>query len=621
MRSGVLRRIQHSTWTTLLAKEWTAAILFALSAQTFAAVNVVTQHNNRERSGANLQETVLTPANVNVKQFGMLFRHVVDDQVYGQPLIVTNIQIGGGTHDVVYVTTVSNSVYAFDANDEQASGPLWHVNFGTPPNVNDGNFGCLDMNGNMGITGTPVIDVNTETLYVVTDTRLRDGFVQRLHALDLATGTDLDGSPVDIQAPQFNALMENQRPALAEANGQIYVGYSSHCDKEPYHGFLFAFDAKTLRQTAVFNTTPGGSEGSIWQSGQAPAVDDQGSIYVVTANGTWDGTQNFGESFLKFDPHLNLLDWFTPPEHDALDAKDADVDSSGAMLIPGTHEVIDGGKQGVLYVVNTDKMGHLGGDVQHFQATGSHLHSIVYWDGAKNGPMIYIWGQRDHLRAYRFNGRTFIPEPFQMRPEANQGHPGAMLSLSANANKDGILWAAIHASGDSWHESRPGVLHAYAADDIMHELWNSLQDSKRDDCGNYSKMAPPTIANEKVYLPSFGTENVGSGQFCVYGLLPGGPPPAAPTGLAAAASAGRVDLSWNRVASATTYTISKASGARGSFLVIARGVTTPAFEDKAVRQGTKYTYEVRAGNSNGESAASNQASAEFAKPIKTGVPH
>ena len=586
-----------------------------------AAVNVATQHNNRERTGANLEETILTPANVNAKQFGMLFRHVVDDQVYGQPLVVTNLRVQGGTHDVVFITTVNNSVYAFDANDTQASGPLWHVNFGTPPNVNDGNFGCLDMNGNMGIAGTPVIDVNTGTLYVVANTRLRDGFVQRLHALDLATGTDLDGSPVEIQAPQFNALMENQRPALAEANGHIYVGYSSHCDKEPYHGFLFAFDAKTLKQTAVFNTTPSGSEGSIWQSGQAPAVDHQGDLYVVSANGSWDGKQNFGESFLKSDPNLQLLDWFTPPDHAELNARDADVDSSGAMLVPGTHEVIDAGKLGVLYVVDTEHMGHLGGDVQHFQATSSHLHSIVYWNGAKNGPMIYMWGQRDHLRAYKFNGRTFDRTPFQMRPEANQGHPGAMLSLSANGNRDGIVWAAIHASGDSWHESRPGILHAYVADDILHELWNSLQDPKRDDCGNYSKMAPPTIANGKVYLPSFGTENVGSGQFCVYGLLPDGPPPAAPSGLQAVASAGLVDLKWNAVSGATTYTISKESGAGGSFLVIARGVTTPAFEDKAVSQGRTYTYEVRAVDGNGESPASNQASAEFAKPIKTGLPH
>ncbi len=595
--------------------------LVGLCASGFAAVNVVTQHNNQRRTGANLDETILTPANVNGKQFGMLFRHVVDDQVYGQPLVVTDVRIGGGTHDVVYITTVNNSVYAFDANEGQSSGALWHVNFGVPANVNDGNFGCLDMNGNMGIVGTPVIDVQGEALYVVSLTRVRGTFVQRLHALDLATGADLDGSPVDIRAPEFNALMQNQRPALAEANGQIYVGYSSHCDKDPYHGFLFAFDAKTLRQTAVFNTTPTGSEGSIWQSGQAPAVDSEGNLYVVTANGSWNGKENFSESFLKLSPDLELLDWFTPLNHAYLDSTDADLDASGAMLLPGTHEVIDGGKQGVLHVAGTDRMGHLGGDVQQFQATGSHLHSIVYWDGAKSGPMIYMWGQRDHLRAYKFDGHTFNPKPFAMRPEANQGHPGAMLSLSANGNRDGILWAAIHASGDSWSESRPGILHAYAADDILHELWNSLQDRARDNCGNYSKMAPPTIANGKVYLASFGTENVGGGQFCVYGLLPDGRAPAAPVELRATSSAGRVVLSWSSVPGATTYTISKSSGRSGTFLTLARGITTPQFEDKAVSQDRSYSYEVRAVNGNGESAPSRQANAEFAKPVKTGLSH
>src|SRR6185312_17184487 len=304
--------------------------------QCHAKVDVLTQHDNLERTGANLKEAVLTPANVNAKHFGMLFKRVVDDQVYGQPLVVTDVKIGGGTHDVVYVTTVNNSVYAFDANDPKAPASFWHVNFGTPANVNDWDFGCTDINGNMGIIGTPVIDKERGTLYVVALTRLRDSFVQRLHALDLSTGVDLPGSPVTISAPEFDPLMENQRPALALANGKVYVGYSSHCDKRPYHGFLLSYDAQSLRQNGVFNTTPTGDEGSIWQSGQAPAVGAQGNIYFVTANGTWDGKTNLGESFVKLSPDLKLLDWFTPPNHDYLDSIDADVDSSGATLIPGT---------------------------------------------------------------------------------------------------------------------------------------------------------------------------------------------------------------------------------------------------------------------------------------------
>ena len=597
--------------------------LFSTAALCQARVDVLTQHNNLGRTGANLKETVLTPADVNAGHFGMLVRHVVDDQVYSQPLVVTEVKIGGGTHDVVYITTVNNSVYAFDANDSDDTAPFWHVNFGTPANVNDHDFACTDMNGKMGIVGTPVIDKARGVIYVAALTRVQAGFVQRLHALDMATGADLPGSPVAIEAPAFDALIQNQRDALTLANGQIYIGYSSHCDKEPYHGFLIAYDARSLRQTAVFNTTPTGEGGSIWQSGQAPAVDDHGNVYVVTANGSWDGVHNFGESFLKLDPGLHLLDWFTPTNHAYLDSIDADVDSSGAMLVPGTQEVIDGGKQGVLYVVHTEHMGHLGDEhsIQHFQATGSHLHSIVYWDSEKVGRTIYMWGQRDHLRAYRFDGEKFDPTPFAMRPEANQGHPGAMLSLSANGNRDGILWAAIHATGDSWHESRPGILHAYDATDILHELWNSLENPARDDCGNYSKMAPPTIANGKVYLASFGAHNIGSGQLCIYGLLPGGPPPGAPDGLRAVAVHGRISLVWNGVAGAITYTVEKSADDGASFARLASGLTTAEFEDAAAIQGKTYVYRVTALNSNGESGPSNAASFSFPRPVKVGVPH
>lgn len=493
-----------------------------------AQVDVLTQHNDNFRTGANLRETVLTPENVNQTQFGMLFKRVVDDQLYTQPLVATGITVGGGTRDLVYVTTVNNSVYAFDANDAEASLPAWHVNFGTPANVHSTDFGCLDMNGQMGIVGAPVIDKERGVLYVVSLTQAgattgpRTGFIQKLHELDLATGADLPESPVVISAPDFNPLMENQRPALMLANGMVYVGYASHCDKEPYHGFLMAYDAKTLAQVSMLNTSPTGSEASIWQSGQGPAVDEEGNVYVVTGNGSWDGVRNFSETFLKLTPHLKLLDWFTPTNHFALDARDNDLDSSGATLIPGMHLVLGGGKEGVLYILDRRNLGHLGDEhaLEYFQATASHMHSLVYWQSAKNGKLLYVWGQKDIAKVYKFGGDKLGEAPFMTGDVLNDGHPGGMLSISANGNKDGILWAAIHATGDSWHESRPGILHAYDADDIRHELWNSLQIPKRDDCGEYSKMAPPTIANGRVYLASFGTENVGTGQFCVYGLLP-----------------------------------------------------------------------------------------------------
>jgi outer membrane protein assembly factor BamB len=572
-------------------------------------VDVLTQHNDLDRTGSNLRETVLTPASVASGRFGMIFEYRVDDQLYTQPLVATGVEIGGGRHDVVYATTVSNSVYAFDANDAGSGKPLWHVNFGAPADLHDADFGCTDINGNMGIIGTPVINGEKTALYVVSLTKSGGKFEQRLHKLDLATGADLPGSPVTIEAPQFDALMQNQRPALLLANGTVYIGYASHCDKEPYHGFLLAYDAESLRQTAVFNASPGGEGASIWQSGQAPAADAQGNLYVVTGNGSWNGTTQFSESFLKLDPQLHLLDWFTPTNHEQLDKDDNDLNSSGATLIPGTNLVLGGGKEGKMYLLDKDKLGHLGDEhaLQHFQATGSHLHSIVYWKSAKNGELLYLWGQRDRARVYRFatsepgKPELLDPAPFLTRPEINEGHPGAMVSLSANGGRDGILWAAIHATGDSWHESRPGVLHAYDADDIRHELWNSLQNRARDNCEEYSKMAPPTIANGKVYLASFGTENTGTGQMCVYGLLPNGRPPAAPEKVEAAIRGRFVDVSWTPVPGAVSYRLEKMQG--GAYRTIAWGLTQPAFTEAAAEKGS-VSYRVSAVDANGVGQAS-----------------
>jgi len=611
LQTGKLRRMQSFSF---LCVGLCAFVL--LCPQSKAQVDVLTQHNDNARTGVNLHETELTPANVNKAQFGMLFKRVVDDQLYTQPLVVTGVKVDGGTHDVVYVSTVNNSVYAFDANDAESSEPLWHVNFGTPANLHSTDFGCLDINGQMGIIGTPVIDKTRGVLYVVALTRVGEGFTQRLHELDLATGADLPESPVTIRAADFDPLMQNQRPALMLANGKVYVGYASHCDKDPYHGFLMAYDAHTLQQQAVFNTSPTGSEASIWQSGQGPAADADGNVYVVTGNGSWDGTRNFSESFLKFSPDLKLEDWFTPTNHFALDKADNDLNSSGATLIPGTHLVLGGGKEGVLYILDTRNFGHLGDEhaLQHFQATASHLHSLVYWVSAKEGAMLYVWGQRDKARVYKFQGDKLLETPAFMRNTANEGHPGAMLSLSANGQNDGILWAAIHATGDSWHESRPGILHAFDADDIRHELWNSLEIPARDDCGEYSKMAPPTIANGRVYLASFGSENVGTGQFCVYGLVPAETAPKlpAPSGAKAEVRGTQLILTWTPVPGARVYRVQRTSTQEPKAKTIATGLTTPSFTQPAPLRGESAVYTVFAVDTNGESMGS--------APVNVSVP-
>lgn len=582
-----------------------SAVLLCLAPLAQAQTDVLTQHNDLIRTGTSLHETTLTPVNVSPATFGMLFMRQVDDQLYTQPLIATDIHVRGGVHDLVIVTTVNNSVYAFDANDRRNQQPLWHVNFGTPADLHDANFGCLDINGNMGIIGAPVIDAAKTTIYVVALTRVAGHFEQRLHALDLATGADLPNSPRTIHAPQFDPLFENQRPALALDHGHIYIGYASHCDKRPYHGFLFSYDAQTLQQLAVFNTSPTGDEASIWQSGQAPAIDSAGNVYVITGNGSWNGTTDFSESFLKLSPSLKLLDWFTPTNHFDLDKRDLDLDSSGPTLIPRTQLVLGGGKEGILYSVDANHFGHLGDQhaVQHFRASSSHLHSFVYWHSAQRGDLLYLWGQRDRLQAFALHGEHIEEKPVMAREEMNEGHPGAMVSLSANGDHDGILWAAIHATGDSWHESRPGILHAYVADDLSHELWNSLENPQRDNCFNYSKMAPPTIANGKVYLASFGKENIGTGMFCVYGLLPSGPPPATPQHLAGEIKDHFITLHWDAVPGAETYTITGFRNAQP--YVAASGLTKPFFTEPVASKGL-VTYTVSAVNANGESQQSDR---------------
>lgn len=598
-----------------------------------AQVNVLTQHNDGGRTGANIQETVLTPANVNAKQFGMLFKRAVDDQVYGQPLLVSGVKVSGGLHDVVYVTTVNNSVYAFDANAAEAETPLWHVNFGTPANLYDAQFGCLDMNGKMGIVGTPVVGLEAGkigaargVLYVVALTAVGDGFVHRLHALDLATGAEVAASPVEIKAKDFQSLYQNQRPALLLANGTVYVAFGSHCDLGPYHGFLMGYDAKTLKQMGVFNVTPTGQWGAIWQSGNGPAVDAQGNLYVVSGNGpaaadaasqSWDGKVNFTESFLKLNPKLKLVDWFTPTNHFELDKKDADLNTSGATLIPGTGTLVGGGKEGELYVLDMKHLGHLGDEhaSSHFKATASHLHSLVFWEPEKRGGLLYVWGQRDKARVYGVQDGRLDPTPVMMRNEPNEGHPGAMLSLSANGKHDGILWAAIHATGDSWHESRPGVLHAYDAMDIQRELWNSLESGARDDCGEYSKMAPPTIANGKVYLASFGTQDIGTGQMCVYGLLPAGAAPAAPAKVSAMIHLGLVTLQWEAVAGARAYTV-KSVNSSGATRTLAVGLVGTGLTGIPAEKGS-VAYTVSAVNANGGSVGSEPMIAVAVQPAAT----
>ena len=331
---------------------------------------------------------------------------------------------------------------------------------------------------------------------------------------------------MEISAPAFNALNQNQRPGLLLLNGAVYIAWASHCDNFAYHGMVMGYDARTLAQLGVFSASAKGQGAAIWQSGTGLAADADGKIYAVTGNGSWDGLSNFSESFLKLNtPGLDLADWFTPADHAALDRVDADLGTSGAMLIPGTKLVVGGGKTGMLYVLDSSSLGNLEGPTPatKFQASSQHIHSLTYWASDVSGPLLYIWGESDQMRVYSLRDGVFRQTPVMMSALRATGHPGATLSLSSNGGTDGIVWANTMASGDAWHASRPGVLRAFDADDITQELWNSQQNGSRDICGNYAKFNAPTVANGKVYLASFGTQNTGSGLLCVYGTLSSGP--------------------------------------------------------------------------------------------------
>jgi|GEM_PF-509694 len=512
------------------------------AAGTVRAVSVLTQHNDNNRSGANLLETTLTTANVNAGQFGKLFSDAVDDQIYTQPLYVPGVAIAGGTHNVVYVATMSDSVYAFDADSPGA--PLWHVNFTNPPSVvpvnhtqvggNCGNY--QDISGNIGILGTPVINGNV--IYLVART-FENGstFVQKLHALDIRSGAEMANSPVLIQATApgtgagsvngtltFDPQIQNQRAALGFFNNTVYIFYSSHCDTGNYHGWMLGYNGTTLQQTLVSDTTPNGGDGSIWESGQGPAIDANGNFYFMTGNGVFDvssGGSDLGDSFVKLGSSLNLLDWFTPFNQATLDGSDADLGCGGLLLIPGTSLVTGGGKEGRLYLVNGANMGHFNASTdqipqEFFVSQGHEMHGgPVYWNGP-NGGLVYLWVSSDNLKAFPFaNGLYSSTSPSSTGAFTAPGTPGGMLSLSANGNAagTGILWA-YEANADANQAVVPGTLRAFDATNVATELWDSGQNPGRDAVGNFAKFTCPTVANGKVYLATF------SNQLLAYGLLP-----------------------------------------------------------------------------------------------------
>jgi uncharacterized protein (TIGR03437 family) len=490
-------------------------------------VNVLTYQYGNTRTGANLQETILTPANVNASQFGKLFSIGVDGYIYGQPLYVSGVAVPGkGTHNVVYVATEHDSVYAFDADTSMAA--LWQVSFLDPSSgvtsVPASDTNCSQIVPEIGITGTPVIDAQAGTIYLVAMTKESGTYVQRLHALDITTGGERPGSPVVIQASVpgtgeggtsvvFQARNYKQRPGLLLLNGVVYTLWSSHCDIGTYHGWIIGYDALTLRQAAVYNSTPNGNEGSFWAGGAAPAVDAAGNMYVVSGNGSFDYASfgpDLGESYIKLSTNggLAVVDYFTPFNYVPLNNGDVDTGSAGVVLLGDEagsaahpHLMAGAGKEGRIYLLDRDNLGKLqsGSDSQIVQSIPNGVKSFFGNPVYFNNRLYFCgWGQ---LTVFPVFNAQITATAESQTPDYIEW-PGCVPTISANGTSSGIAWVLDFA----------GLLRAYDATNVATVLYNSNQNSSRDALGGAVKFAIPTVVNGKVYA---GTQTA----LVVYGLL------------------------------------------------------------------------------------------------------
>lgn len=511
-------------------------LLILLSASAFGQPNVLTYRGDNSRAGQNTQETILKPDNVNPLQFGKVFTYLVDGYVYAQPLYVANVTIPNlGTHNVVYIATEHDSVYAFDADGDGTTSPqpLWKTSFlnsrlhVTPVPFQDTRTD--DITPEVGITGTPVIDPVAGTLFVVAKTK--EGgrrYAQRLHALNITTGKEQPGSPVAISATVrdakgryalFNPLIENQRAGLTLLNGVVYIAWASHGDNGNYHGFVLGYDARTYKQVARFATTISGKKGGIWQDGCGLSADDSGHLYCTVGNGDFDvntGGQNYGNCVIEFATTggLAVASYFAPFDEAARNFYDLDLGSAGPVLIHNldgayTDLVVTGDKGGNLFVLDPHNLGGFRSTDNNQIAQylpnfiSSFFSTPAYWNR-----QLYTSGAGDVPRAFAFTGDGAALPEVSEAPPLGYGWPGAVPAISANGNDDGILWT-IDTTG--FHNGTPAILYAYDALDLSDELYNSSMNGDVDAAAPAVKFTSPMIVNGKVYVG-------GVGAVTVYGL-------------------------------------------------------------------------------------------------------
>jgi hypothetical protein len=509
------------------------ALLFIWPAVSPAQVNVTTYHNDNGRTGQNLQETILTTSNVNANNFGKLFSQSVDGFSYSQPLYVSNVNIPNlGTHNVVYVATMNDSVYAFDADTKAGENaqPLWHVNFTNTAKgittVPTSALHCPDtITTQVGIMSTPVIDTTSNTLYVLARTLESGSYLHKLHALDITTGAEKFGGPVTIQATvsgkgngskngkiSFDGLLQAQRSALLLQNGQVYISWASLCDYGSYHGWVMAYNVQTLAQTAVWLITPNGKEGGIWQAGNGVAGDSGFNTFVAVGNGTFDVNTagiDYGQSVVKLGPPVGtsfpIQDYFAPYNAVTLNTGDKDIGSSGLTLLPDQtgpfpHLLVQGSKSGDIYVINRDNMGKFNPTdnsqiVQFLPAANKGMWSSPAWWNN----YVYLGGQANPIQAFSFNPATGLLSTTPVsKTAASIGYPGTTVSISSNGTSNGIVWALNNALYKS--TTGQASLLAYNATNLGKQLYSSRTNGTRDNPGIPVKFAVPTIANGKVYI-------------------------------------------------------------------------------------------------------------------------
>ena len=502
------------------------------------ALDVTTYHNDQARTSQNLNEATLTPSNVNVTNFGKTGFLPVDGKVDAQPLYLSKLNIPGkGTHNVLYIATEHDSVYAFDADNGTT---LWKVSLLGANETTSDVRNCSQVIPEIGITATPVIDRSrgpNGVIYVVAMSKNRTGsYFQRLHALDVTTGAEVLGGPTNIQASFpgtgdnssggnviFDPKQYAERAGLLLLNGILYTSWTSHCDIRPYTGWIIGFDASSLSRKSVLNLTPNGNEGAIWMSGAAPAADSAGNIYFLDANGTFDTTvnasgfplhANFGNSFLKLSTSAGLAvaDYFAAFDTIQQSSVDGDFGSGGAMLLPDVsdssghvgHLAVGAGKDAKIYVVNRDSMGKFNPSTNNiYQEIQGALSGPVFSAPAYFNNSVYYGAVGDSIKAFSISNAHLSSTP-SMQTSNRFPYPGASPAISANGSSNAILWAAENGG--------TAILHAYDANNLSRELYNSNQSGSRDQFGAGNKFITPTVVNGKVYV---GTTS----GVAVFGLL------------------------------------------------------------------------------------------------------